>query len=108
MKLNLAPAIALLGSLGVASSSAGTIVSETINLIDMAEQIYEGLKGSDKFAAVQAGLKTVVADLGLTADFDKIWHALAPFVSVVVTVWNLANLWPHQQPATTAPKPDPQ
>ncbi len=99
MTINPAGAIGRLGAIGVEISAAGAIVTEVLSLVDAAEQLYAELKGSDKFAAVEAGLETVVANLGLTDKFAAIWKALGPFVSLVVTIWNLANLWPHKQPA---------
>ena len=99
MTINVAGAASRLAGIGVDVAEAGTIISEVLSLVDAAEQLYEGIKGSDKFAAVEAGLQTVVANLGLTEKFDAIWKSLGPFVSVVVTIWNLRNLWPHKQPA---------
>lgn len=72
---------------------AQELVNAAIELIDLVEDIYEGLKGSEKFAAVKAALKSTAEGLGILDDFEKIWKILGPLVSLIVTINNLKGLW---------------
>lgn len=94
MSLNVSSIVARVSSAAVTVEKAQAIIAETIALITTVEQIYVGLKGSEKFQAVQAGVKTLVDDLGLSGSFDAIWRVVGPAVSLIVTIFNLRNLWP--------------
>lgn len=94
MGLNLIAIIGRVTGLGVKADAAAVIVNGVIGLIEAAETLYTDLKGSEKFAAVKAGVVTLVSELGLADDFEKLWKALAPAISLIVTIYNLKNLWP--------------
>lgn len=100
MSLNVSSIVARVSSAAVTVERAQAIIGETIALITTVEQIYVGLKGDVKFAAVKAGVKTLIDELGLTASFDAIWRVLGPTISLIVTIFNLKNLWPA---STTQP-----
>lgn len=72
---------------------AQDLVAAAVELIDFVEDIYDGLKGSEKFAAVKAALKTTAEQLGIMDDFEKLWKILGPLVSLIVTINNLKGLW---------------
>lgn len=94
MSLNLGSLVGRVAGLGLTVSNASALVSGVIALVETVESLYDDLKGSEKFEAVKAGARTLVQDLGLTDDFDKLWRGLGPLVSLVVSVYNLKNLWP--------------
>lgn len=94
MSINVSTIAGRLANAAVTVEKAQAIISETVALIITVEQIYEGLKGSEKFAAVKAGVASLVDDLDLSANFAAIWRVVGPAVSLIVTVFNLRNLWP--------------
>lgn len=97
--LNVQKIAAKLATSTLAIDKAVALVDEAIVLIDFVEDIYDGLKGSEKFAAVKAALKTTAENLGIDDDFDddfeRLWKILGPLVSLIVTIYNLKSLWKH-------------
>lgn len=92
---------------GIDLNQAGLVIGEALDLINTVEQVYVDLKGDQKFQAVMAGVRTLITELGLDDELAAIERVLGPLVSVVVTIYNLAKLWPFQQkaPAPVAPTP---
>lgn len=93
MGLNITKIAGKIAGPGISGSQALALVDAAVNLIDFVEDIYEGLKGSEKFAAVKAALKTTAENLGILDDFERLWAILGPLVSLIVTINNLKGLW---------------
>jgi len=96
MSLNIGKIVkSIAGPIGLNADSASAIVVQTLSLIDMAEDIYDGLKGSEKLAAVQAGLRSFIEELdpSLVDRFGDIWRALKPAISMIVTIYNAVGIF---------------
>lgn len=78
---------------GITLAQAQALISGVITLIDAVDDIYDGLKGSEKFEAVKAGAKTLAEDLKLDDDFERLWRTLGPIVSMIVSVMKLRGLF---------------
>lgn len=93
MSLNINALASRVAAVGVTASQAVTIVNEVVSLIGLAENLYEGVKGSAKFQAVMAGLEQVVAQLGISDKLAAIKAAVGPMVNLVVSILNAGDLW---------------
>lgn len=102
MSINLTAVAKPLVGIGLTLANAQMVITAAVTLIETVEGIYDGLKGSEKLAAVKAGLATLVDELGLADDFDRLWKTLGPVVSLIVSVYKLKGLFapkPAQIPA---------
>lgn len=97
-----APVVAAGSALGVATQ----LVQAVIEGVNVAEQVYDGLKGSQKAALVLADVKQLAASLGVNTEalWAKIERPLQQAINFTVALYNLLSLWPFKT-APTAPAP---
>lgn len=105
MSINTSAIASQVAKVGVTLTQAETIVSEVIALIGLAQQVYEGLNGSQKFQAVLSGLDAVLDQLSLSEQAAKIKAAVAPIINMLVSIFNALKLWDNLFPQPTTPDP---
>jgi hypothetical protein len=88
-------------SSAVAAVTAGVTIAETlvnaaIEGVQLAEQVYDGLKGDQKAQIVLADLKQLAGSLGVDVNglWAKMQRPLQLVINVVVALHNILGLWP--------------
>lgn len=102
MSINVGAIAKVIGKAIVVEGPKALAIAEQIPiLIELAENLYDGLKGADKLAAVQAGLWSFVEELDpkIAENFTKLWSAAKPMISVIVTIYHFAGIFGSKTPA---------
>lgn len=97
MSVNIGKIAAVVGKAAkfVPVDKVDLLLSQTVFLIELAEDAIDGIKGSEKLQAVRRGLEDFVEDEmpDVAARFNDLWRLMKPVISLVVTLYHAAGVF---------------